>query len=334
MVRPLKIVIAVIVVLTLFVTAAWWLMIWTPGSSYDDDMPRLHEDRQRLAHQLESDVRTLADDIGPRHVGRPEGLNQSVQFLENRLQKSSYEPARQTFEVRGVDCHNIEVELEGAVRPDEIVVIGAHYDSYLDTPAANDNASGVAAALHLAHEFSVAEPDRTLRFVFFVNEEPPWFQTRNMGSYRYAERSRRRGEDITAMVSLETIGYYSDRPGSQDFPIGALRWLYGDEGDFVSFVGNLGSRSVVHEAVGAFRDIATVPSEAAALPGFIPGVGWSDHWAFWEHDYPGIMVTDTALFRYPHYHTVDDTPEKLDYETMALVVEGLEAVVAQLVSVH
>ena len=329
--RVFKILLVVVALVAAVVFGAWVLMLWMPGSSFEGEPPPMDEELKELAAQLERDVRVFADEIGPRHVEAPQGLEESVEFLEDELQQVGYDPKRQTFEVQGVDCHNVEVEIEGSEHPDEIVIFGAHYDSFLDTPAANDNASGVAANLHLARYFADADPERTLRFVFFVNEEPPWFQTEKMGSYQYAKRSDERGEDIVAMVSLETIGYYSDEPGSQEYPVGMLSWMYGDQGNFIAIVGNVASRSVLREATGAFRDTAVVPSESAALPGFTPGVGWSDHWAFWQFDFPGIMFTDTALFRYPYYHTAQDTAEKLDYETMARVVEGVEGVVEALV---
>lgn len=328
--RWAKIGLAVVTVVGLSLFGAWALMIAMPDSSYDGEVPKMDDELRKMADRLESDVRMLAETIGPRHVGRPEGLEQSVAFLEGRLEKLGFEPRRHSFEVRGVPCHNLEVEIEGHSRPDEIVIIGAHYDSYLDTPAANDNGSGVAANLELARQFADAPRERTLRFVFFVNEEPPWFQTEDMGSWVYAKRSRDRGEDIAAMVSLETIGYFDDTPDSQDYPVGMLQWVYSDKGDFIAFVANVGSRKVLREAMDAFRDQAKIPSEGAALPGFIPGVGWSDHWAFWQESYPGIMVTDTALFRYPHYHQMTDTPDRLDYERMALVVDGLTEVVQRL----
>ena len=328
--RIRNVLLGVVALVLLLAFGAWATMIWMPGSSWEEEMPPMEGDRQMLADQLEADVRILAESIGPRHVGRPEGLEASVEFLEAELRDVGYEPRRQTFEVQGVDCHNVEVEIEGATHPEKIVVIGAHYDSFRDTPAANDNGSGVAATLALARRFADANPERTLRFVFFVNEEPPWFQTDAMGSLRYARRADERGEEIAAMVSLETIGYFDDAPSSQEYPVDMLRWVYPDRGNFIGFVGNVSSRGILRQAIDAFRDEAEVPSHGASLPGFTPGVGWSDHWAFWQYDYPAFMVTDTAVFRYPHYHTVDDTPDQLDYPRMALVVEGMVPVVEAL----
>ena len=227
-------------------------------------------------------------------------------------------------------CCNVEAEIPGKTRPGEIVVVGAHYDTVVGTPGANDNTSGVAATLALARRFSKLENDRTLRFVAFVNEEPPYFQTDQMGSRVYARQCRQQGDNIVAMVSLETLGWYDDRPDSQNYPP-PFGLLYPSTGNFIGFIGNTASRDLVRQAIGTFRQNEQFPSEGAALPEAIPGVGFSDQWSFWQEQYPAIMVTDTALFRYPHYHHAEDTIDKVDFNRMSRVVRGLEKVIAELV---
>jgi Zn-dependent M28 family amino/carboxypeptidase len=209
-------------------------------------------------------------------------------------------------------------------------LIGAHYDSVFGAPGANDNGSGVAALLALARRLHGPPNEQTLRLVAFVNEEPGYFQGAQMGSFVYAGRCRQHGDRIRAMISLETIGYFSHQPGSQHYPIPGLGLLYPGTGNYIGFVSNVASRKLLRNALGEFRRAARVPSEGAALPASIPGVGWSDQWSFWRHGYPGIMVTDTAPFRYPHYHKASDTPDKLDYDTMTRVVAGLERVIRHL----
>jgi Zn-dependent M28 family amino/carboxypeptidase len=231
--------------------------------------------------------------------------------------------------VAGKICENIEAEVRGRERPDDIIIIGAHYDSVQGSPGANDNASGVAATLALARRFADTSSACTLRFVLFANEEPPLFQTEHMGSRVYAKRSRERGENIVLMLCLETIGYYSDEPGSQHllFP---LNLIYPSTGNFIAFVGNVENGFLVQQLVGSFRQQAQFPSEGGALWDLIPGVGWSDHWAFWKEGYPAVMVTDTAPFRYPAYHSPADRPELVQYERMARVVSGLQAVIVEM----
>jgi hypothetical protein len=307
-------------------------LLTMPGSSYRGEVEVTDEADLHLAEELSRDVEMLAGTIGERNVFRPDALDEAVVWIESELRRAGLEPRRRSYQVRGVECHNIEVEIPGRERPDEIVIIGAHYDSVMGSPGANDNGSGVTALLALARRLAQGDPPaRTLRLVFFVNEEPPFFTTPDMGSLVYARRSGERSEDIRGMLSLETIGYFDDEPGSQRYPLGLLRWFYPDRGDFIGFVGNLRSRSLLRSAIRAFRTEARVPSEGAALPGFVPGVGWSDHWSFWQEGYAAIMITDTAPFRYPYYHTERDSPDKLDYGRLALVVRGLEKVVDTLV---
>jgi len=215
-------------------------------------------------------------------------------------------------------------------RADEIVIIGGHYDTVSFSPGANDNGTGAAATLELARLFAGKKPTRTLRFVEFVNEEPPFFWTDNMGSLVYAKRCKQRSEKVVAMLSLETMGYYSDKIGSQQYPLPFLGSIYPLQGNFIGFIANAASGSLVKDVVASFRRHTQFPSEGAALPGDISGVGWSDQWSFWQQGYPALMVTDTAPFRYPYYHTSEGTPDKVDFDRLARVVAGLERVIADL----
>ena len=304
-----------------------------PGECHRGPLPPLTEAEAAVAQALEADVRRLAEDIGERNATPfgVERLRAAERFLAASLEAAGYELGRQAWEVRGLEVANLVAELPGGAAADEIVVVGGHYDSARGTPGANDNASGTAATLALARVFAGRKPARTLRFVFFVNEEPPWFQTDDMGSLRYARRCQERKENVVGMLSLETLGYYSDEPGSQKFDsCPPLRLLYPDTGNFVAFVADVKSADLARRVVGAFRDTTKFPSHGCCLPAAIKGVGWSDHWSFWQAGYPGVMVTDTAPFRYPHYHEPEDTPDKIDYERLARVVAGLERVVGEL----
>jgi len=235
---------------------------------------------------------------------------------------------RVSYELRGRTLHNIEAEIPGA--SPEIFVVGAHYDSVSGCPGANDNGSGVAALLALARRFAGKPTGKTLRFVAFVNEEPPYFQTEEMGSFVYAKRCRERGDRIAGMISLETIGYFSDAPGSQKYPSPGLGWFYPSKGNFIGFAADFRSRSLLRQTVAAFRKTGKLPSEGASMPASLPGIGWSDHWSFWQCGYPAVMVTDTAPFRYPHYHEPTDTPDKLDYDRFTLAVSGMESAISEL----
>jgi Peptidase family M28 len=318
-------------VLAVGLSWAYITMIRMPLKSFRGNLPPLTPAQQALSERLRRDVTVLGKDIGEHNVFVPAKLRQAAEFVESSLARTGHPVQRQSYEVEKEVCHNFEIEIPGKTRREEIIVIGAHYDSVLGSPGANDNGSGVAALLALSAALARIEPVRTLRFVAFVNEEPPNFQTELMGSRVYARRCRERGERVVAMLSLETLGYYSEAKGSQKYPF-PFGLLYPSRGNFIAFVGNTGSAALVRTCVGAFRKEAQFPSEGAALPAGIAGVGWSDHWAFWQEGYAAVMVTDTAPFRYPHYHTGDDTPDKLDYERLARVTEGLEKVIRALVN--
>ncbi|MBI3469248.1 MAG: M28 family peptidase [Planctomycetes bacterium] len=323
-------------------------MIRMPQASYSGPLPPLSEQEITLREALRRDVQKLAGEIGERHVFEYQHLAAAADFIETSLAAAGFEVRRQGYEVEALDrrsgkeerrmCHNLEVEIKGKDRPAEIVIVGAHYDSVAgwpggwyteDTPGANDNASGTAALLALARSFSAKSTSRTLRFVAFVNEEPPHFRKDTMGSLVYARRCRQRGENVVAMLSLETIGYYSETKGSQKYPF-PFGLFYPSTGNFIAFSGNVASRHLVRQAVGSFRRHADFPSEGGAVPEIFRDAGRSDHWAFWQQGYPALMVTDTADFRYLDYHEPDDTPDKIDYDRMARVVAGLERVIAEL----
>jgi hypothetical protein len=312
----------------------WWFGVRMPGKNISKTAP-LSADEAALREELRTDVQKLAGDIGERNMWHYAQLNAAADFIEDSFSRAGLHPRRDTYEIRGQPCHNIEVEIpaqQGAAvsSPPPFIVIGAHYDSVFGSPGANDNGSGMAATLALARRFAARKPKHTLRFVAFVNEEPPYFLSDEMGSFIYAGRCRARGDKISAMISLETIGYFSDAPRSQTYPSPGLGFFYPKVGNFIGFVSNVESRTLLRRVVAAFRMHAKIPSEGAALPAFIPGVSWSDQWSFWRNGYPGIMVTDTAPFRYPYYHSSSDTPDKLDYDRFALVVSGMEKVIEDL----
>jgi len=307
--------------------AVWWWMLWMPGPRGRPRSRPPTASEIDLAHQLRADVEVLAGVIGERNVlYKPWQLEKAAAFIETSLAGAGYAVRSQAYRATETPCRNIAAEIRGSSRPLEIVVVGAHYDTVPGSPGADDNASGVAAVLALARHFAGSHPSRTVRFVAFVNEEPPYFWTREMGSLVYAKDCRRRGERIEAMVSMESVGYFG---ASQHYPL-PLLGLFPSTGDFVAFVGNVGSGDLVRRAVAEFRRSGALPSQGAALPNAIPGVGWSDHWSFWQQGYSGIEVTDTAPFRNPHYHTGQDTPDKLDYERLARLTGGMYRVLAEL----
>lgn len=275
-----------------------------------------------LRIRLQRSVRHLAGDIGERNVLRPGALKASENYIRRCFEDLGYEVVLQPTTVGGVTSANLEVSRFGSERPGEIILVGAHYDTVPGSPGADDNGSAVAALLELARLHRDSPSRRSVRFVAFTNEEPPFFHTRSQGSRIYAEAARQRGDDIRLMISLEMLGYYSERPGSQHYPP-LFRWFYPDRGDFIALVSNFRSRAGMRRFARQFRESSDFPLEHAATFAAIPGVAWSDHFSFWACGYRAFMVTDTAFFRNPHYHMPSDTPDKLDFERLARATEGI-----------
>lgn len=294
-------------------------------------MPPLSDDEQRQTKILEKHVRHLATTIGERNLRHPEQLAAAADWIKSELSSYGWNVETQTFQQQGMQFENLIVERRGQTKPDEIVVIGAHYDSAPGCPAANDNGTGVAALLCLAKQCKDQPTDRTVRFVAFTNEEPPFFGGDGMGSFQYAQLCKERKENIVAMLSLETLGYYSDEAGTQLYPPG-LNLLYPDTGNFIGFVGIMSAAPLVRDCVAYFRSLNNFPCEGGAAPGWIEGVDWSDHKNFSSLGYPALMVTDTAVFRYPYYHTPQDTPEHVDFHKLARVTSDLAKLVSHLSS--
>lgn len=285
-----------------------------------------------LAERMRQHVRAVASE--EHNTGTPAQLERAAVYIETELKRAGYQPARQEYTAGGQRVRNIEVAVSNVARgkrPERIFIVGAHYDSAPGAPGANDNGSGTAAVLELARLLKTMQPraGTEVRFVFFVNEEPPYFMGSDMGSRRHAAEMKRQGMPVEAALVLETMGYYTDAPDSQKLPPG-LEGRYPSTGNFIAFVGTLESSKLVRDALAAFRAASDFPAHGLAAPAHTTGVTLSDHSSYNRHGYPALMITDTAFMRYPYYHTEQDTPDKLDYASMARVVTGLSRTIVAL----
>jgi hypothetical protein len=303
-----------------------------PGRSHQGPLPPLNPEERAIAATLKRHVGTIA--AREHNIRRFAELEKVAVYLETTLTGHGYKVGRQEYTVAGKTVRNIDAVIEPPADPadPEVIVVGAHYDSAEETPGANDNGSGTAVVLEMARLLKdlQGQSRKRIRFVLFVNEEPPYFMTDDMGSLRYAKLLAERKERVTAMYSLETLGYYSDAPGSQSYPA-PFGMMFPNVGNFVSFVGLTNSRPRVHQTMQSFRSHTAFPTVGGVAPGIISGIGWSDHWAFGQYGFQCVMVTDTAIFRYPHYHEPTDTPDKVDVERLARITKGMERVVRDLV---
>ena len=325
------------------------------GESYSQEFKELNKEERVIRQNLKNHIGFLAGTLGERNMFVPKNLKNAAAYIDKSFRAQGHKVSSHEYVLqkgfsrntivmdtfRGIFpsnfpsgskepvATNIEIEVTGNVYVDEIILVGAHYDSVVGSPGANDNASGTAGLLEIGNLLSGKKLKRTIRLVAFVNEEPPFFATQNMGSYVYAQRSRERGENIQGMISLEMLGYYSTQKGTQKYPF-PLGLFKSDTGNFIAFVSNLRSKKLLNDFIKRFRNIVEFPSDGVAFPQIVPGISWSDHQSFWKFNYPAIMVTDTAFFRYPYYHSQEDTPDKICYDHMARVVLGLSKVIEDL----
>src|SRR5688572_1858209 len=223
-----------------------------PSESYRGELPPLTEQERRLARDLRKHVDVLARDIGERNLRKLDALNRTVDYLTSTLNDIGYDVRAQPYQVAGQTVKNLEATLAGSSKKDEIVIVGAHYDTVPNCPGANDNGTGVASVLEMARAMKDEKPQRTIRWVLFVNEEPPYFQTGQMGSLVYARACKARGDNVVAMISMETIGCYSDEKGTQNYPPPFDRF-FPDTGNFIGFVANPASKQLLFDVVSLFR---------------------------------------------------------------------------------
>jgi hypothetical protein len=303
-------------------------MMAVPGVPHQGELSPLTPEERTLAAALKKHIEAIAS--REHNIAHFDELEKAARYIEATLGSYGYAVNRQSYVADGKTVRNIDVIIEpqSGVAAPEVLVVGAHYDSAATAPGANDNGTGTAAVIELARLLGdlKGKTARRIRLVLFVNEEPPYFQTADMGSLHYARALAEKKERVVAMYSLETLGFYSSEPGSQQYPP-PFGMMFPDRGDFVSFVAMLGSRPLLRQTIGSFRSHTAFPTIGGVAPGYVPGIDWSDHWAFAEYGFPAVMITDTAYFRYPHYHKPSDTPDKVDMEKLARVVKGIEGVI-------
>jgi Zn-dependent M28 family amino/carboxypeptidase len=285
-------------------------------------------EHERLINALRHDVHFLATIIGPRNLYHYAALAQCADFCERSFHEMGYTPFLQRYQARDRVFRNIGAEIEGSPRRDEIVVVGAHYDTHKNSPGANDNASAIAALFQLARAFAGSRPARTMRFIAFTNEESPFTRTRYMGSRVYAKQCRSRGDNVVAMLGLEMLGCFSSKKGAQWLSLGG--YFLPRRGDFLALVGNRSSRPLLEQIAQVLNNNADLRSVPVTLPTHFPGARSSDHWSFWMEGFQAVMATDTGPLRYPYYHRAGDTPDKLDFSWLARITIALQAVLRAL----
>ena len=278
--------------------------------------------------RLREHVRVLSEDFVPRDFAHPANLDRAAAYIREQFEAAGGDAWEQPYDAGRTTYRNVAAGF--GPETGERIVIGAHYDAAGPYPAADDNASGVAGLLELARLLGRQPPATRVELVAYPLEEPPFYRTPQMGSAVHATSLRRQGVRVRVMISLEMIGYFTDAPGSQQLPLAALRPFYPSRGNFIAVVGKLGQALLVRRIRRAMRRATPLAVHSINAPRWVPGVDFSDHVNYWDAGYPAVMVTDTAFYRNPHYHTAHDTADTLDYARMAQVVEGIYAVIRAL----
>ncbi|MCE3015122.1 MAG: M28 family peptidase [Pirellula sp.] len=284
-------------------------------------------DKSQIESQLRLHVDRLAGLIGPRCLQKPKSIAATMGYIEGQWADMGYTSSRECFDAIGDEATNIIVEQVGCKHPEEIILLGAHYDTIYSTPGADDNASAVAVLLEVGRLLRQHQSKRTIRYAAFACEEPPYFNVDAMGSQHHARQSRLRGDKIRGMLCLEMVGYYCDAANSQKVPPLIPKWLrrfFPHRGNFLAAVGNMPSWKLCWRFRRGFkRGARSMPLFSVCLPEKINEIRLSDNSSFWDQGYPALMLTDTSFLRNPNYHRATDTPETLDYQRMTDVTLGV-----------
>ncbi len=274
--------------------------------------------------RLEAHVRALVA-CGPREMIHPEALDAAAAYIEGRFRAAGGRLGRQPYEVRGRQVANLLARFgpEPQAGGPGLLVLGAHYDTCEGLPGADDNTSGVAVLLEVARYLGDHPPAIPVELVAWTLEEPPHFRSGEMGSRVHARALKASGLPVRLVLSLEMLGTYEDAPGSQQFPLPGLDWIYPDRGDFLALVGGWGDGWKVRQVKAQLQ--GDLPIWSINAPSGIVGIDFSDHASYWKEGLPALMLTDTAFFRNPRYHTAQDRPERLDYRRMALATAQVVA---------
>jgi hypothetical protein len=273
---------------------------------------------------LEAHVKKLSIAFHPRSYTDKNNLDATASYIESELRAYGINSERQTYTVDGNAYHNIIARF-GPVS-DDVLVIGAHYDSHGITPGADDNASGVAGLLELARLLSKNPPRQAVELVAYTLEEPPFFRTENMGSAQHAQSLKQAGKNVRLMISIEMIGYFNDTPSSQRYPVDGMTLHYPDTGNFIAIVGKYSDFASMRKIKSLASGATDLPIYSINAPPFLQGIDFSDHQSYWKQGFPAVMVTDTSFYRNQHYHEATDTAEKLDYARMAKAVQAVYSI--------
>lgn len=302
--------------------AAWFYLAQPTLSASDSIEGSVDTERMKDC------VRILSEEFHPRTYRNTTNLDRTADYIEAHFKQAGGRIDIQEFTISGSTYRNVR-SFFGP--PDsERVIVGAHYDSHGITPGADDNASGVAGLIELAYLFGKQPPEKCVELVAYTLEEPPFFATKKMGSYYHAKAISAEGVNVSGVIALEMIGYFSDKLGSQDYPALLFKLIYPNTGNFIAVIGNMDQRAFISELKIGMKGASPLGVRSISAPREIPGIDFSDHRNYWEFGYDAVMITDTAFYRNKEYHKAGDTWDRLNYAHMGDVVKGVYSAVTRL----
>lgn len=278
-----------------------------------------HSENNIEIQKLQDHVYALSETFAPRSVDHPENLKNAGFYVRDEFLKSTKNVELQKFNFKDEHYFNVIAKM-GNLDSKDIILVGAHYDGFSDLPGADDNASGTAGLIELAHLLKNKKLNKQIHFIAYTTEEPPFFASKFMGSYIHAQSIK--NENIELMINLEMIGYYSDEKNSQKYPLKSMEYIYPTKGNFIAVVEQFGKDNARH-LKNTMNQVSELPVYSINAPSHLPGLRHSDHRNYWDENINAVMVTNTSMYRNFNYHTEEDTYDKLNYEKMASVVYGV-----------
>jgi len=294
-----------------------------PASSQPKNLKKLSD-----TNNIIKDLETIINTSKSRNYLNIKTLDTVATYIQTELLKCSNRIDIQAFEVNERSYKNIIASF--GPQNGERIIVGAHYDVCGDQDGADDNASGVAGLLELARLLKDNNLKYRLDLIAYSLEEPPFFGTENMGSYIHAKSLHEAKIPVKGMISLEMIGYYSDKQNSQDYPLGFLKWFYGNKGNYITIVEKPLNGTFSKQFKKLSFQKNSILTKSFIAPFFFGGIDLSDHRNYWKFGYSSVMITNTAFYRDLNYHTKQDVLANLDVTKIGLVVDGLYRTLTEL----
>jgi hypothetical protein len=309
-------------IIILALGALWFLVTGPVGSAgRGPHPPPVTPDR------LQTHAQVLGEAFVPRDCAHPENLERAAGYIRQEFGRANAMVTDQKVTVpagaAGMPraCAHTYHNIFAAFGPDteERLVVAAHYDAPLDSPGADDNVSGVAGLIELAYALGVTQLPIRVELVALAPA----------GSATHGSSLKENGKRVRAVVAVDSIGYFQDAANSQRYPSQILNPFYPSTGNFIYVSGDLGQSSLVSRAKKAMMAASTLPVYSLAGPQFLQ-MDLPDHVDYHGSDYPTILISDTGAYRNPNHGKKEDAPGTLDYNRMAMVVQGVYNIVTDL----